>query len=63
MVEPLINSMNIALLSVRLRIDLLGTLGGVAALPGAANERELVEQAAHSTVTGLLPEHTKSTPL
>jgi hypothetical protein len=55
--------MNIALLSVRLRIDLLGTLGGVAALPGAAKERELVEQAAHSTVTGLLPEHTKSTPL
>jgi hypothetical protein len=34
--------------------DLLGTLGGVAALPGAANERERVEQAAHSTVTGLL---------
>jgi hypothetical protein len=44
----------------------LALLVGVGALPAAACERELVEQAPHSTVTGLLPEHDgaiNSTPL
>jgi hypothetical protein len=36
---------------------------GVAALPAGASEHELAGQAAHSTVTGLLPGATKFTPL